>query len=77
LYIRGTLPFQPNLASVTSFSTIPIACMTWLEGRMFHQFGVHGLLGTDAVGNLLVFAIVTTAFLSRVFFSSVAPIQHR
>jgi hypothetical protein len=55
---------------------IPIACVTWLEGRMFHQTGVHGLIGTDAAGKLLVFAIVTTAFLSPVFFSSVEPIQH-
>jgi hypothetical protein len=44
---------------------IPIVSMIWLEGRMFHRFGTHGLLWTDAAANVLVFALVTAVFLSR------------
>lgn len=51
--------------ALTAISQIPIASMIWLEGRMFHHFGVHGLLWTDAAGNLFVFGVVATAFLSR------------
>jgi MFS family permease len=53
-------------SGLNALSMIPITSMTWLEGRMFHYFGVRGLLGTDAAGNLLVFAIVATIFLTRV-----------
>lgn len=42
--------------ALTAMSNIPIFSMIWLEGRMFHHLGVHGLLWTDAAGNLLVFA---------------------
>jgi hypothetical protein len=41
--------------------------MTWLEGQSFHRFGAHGLLWTDAGANLIVFAIVALAFLTRGF----------
>ncbi len=51
-------------SALTALSQIPIAFMLWLEGRMFHYFGAHGLLWTDAAGNLLVFAIVAAAFLT-------------
>ena len=44
---------------------IPIVVMIWLEGRMFHRFGTHGLLWTDAAANLLVFAVVAAVFLNR------------
>ena len=44
---------------------IPIVSMIWLEGRMFHRFGTHGLLWTDAAANLLVFAMVVAAYLGR------------
>jgi len=49
--------------ALTAISQIPIASMIWLEGRMFHHFGLHGLLWTDAAGNLLVFAMVATLLL--------------
>jgi hypothetical protein len=52
-------------SALTSITNIPIVSMTWLEGRMFGHFGVHGLLWTDAAGNLLVFAIVVGFFLTR------------
>ena len=52
-------------SGLNALSMIPITSMTWLEGRMFHYFGVRGLLGTDAAGNLLVCAIVATVFLTR------------
>jgi MFS family permease len=53
-------------SGLNALSMIPITSMTWLEGRMFHYFGVRGLLGTDAAGNLLVCAIVATVFITRV-----------
>ncbi len=43
---------------LTSAGTVPVMCMIWLDGTGFHAFGVHGLLWTDAVPNLLVFALV-------------------
>jgi MFS transporter, PAT family, beta-lactamase induction signal transducer AmpG len=51
-------------SALTVAGNIPIMSMTWLEGRLFHHFGVHGLLWTDAAGNLLMFAIVATVFLT-------------
>jgi PAT family beta-lactamase induction signal transducer AmpG len=51
--------------ALLSAGNIPIASMTWLEGQSFHRFGVHGLLWTDAGANLIVFAIVALAFLTR------------
>ncbi len=52
-------------SALISVSNIPIISMIWLEGRMFHRFGTHGLLWTDAGANLLVFAVVAAAFASR------------
>jgi PAT family beta-lactamase induction signal transducer AmpG len=51
--------------ALTAAGNIPIASMIWLEGQMFHKFGTHGLLWTDAGANVLVFAVVAAAFLSR------------
>ena len=45
---------------------LPIAYVLWLDGQGFHRFGTNGLFGVDAAGNLLVFAIVGTAWLLRV-----------
>jgi hypothetical protein len=45
--------------------TIPLLFMIWLDGAGFHHFGTHGLLGTDAALNLLVFAIVAAVFITR------------
>jgi MFS transporter, PAT family, beta-lactamase induction signal transducer AmpG len=53
--------------ALLSAGNIPIASMTWLEGQSFHRFGAHGLLWTDAGANLIVFAIVALAFLTRGF----------
>lgn len=50
--------------ALTAITNIPIAFMIWLEGRVFRDFGIHGLLWTDAAGNLLVFAIVAAVFLT-------------
>lgn len=52
-------------SALNAISQIPIVSMIWLEGRMFHRFGDHGLLWTDATGNLLVFAVVVTVCMSR------------
>jgi MFS transporter, PAT family, beta-lactamase induction signal transducer AmpG len=51
--------------ALISIGNIPIISMIWLEGRMFHRFGTHGLLWTDAGANLLVFAVVAAVFASR------------
>lgn len=44
---------------------LPIAYVLWLDGQGFRRFGTHGLFGVDAAGNLLVFAIVISAWLMR------------
>jgi len=51
--------------ALLSAGNIPIASMIWLEGQSFHRFGAHGLLWTDAGANLIVFAFVALAFLTR------------
>jgi MFS family permease len=53
--------------ALLSAGSIPVASMIWLEGQSFHRFGAHGLLWTDATPNLMVFAIVALAFLTRRF----------
>jgi MFS transporter, PAT family, beta-lactamase induction signal transducer AmpG len=35
----------------------PVAYMTWLDGQGYKRFGPRGLLGTDALSNLLAAAI--------------------
>lgn len=52
---------------------IPIATMIWLEGQTFHWFGARGLLCVDAAANMIVFAIVALAFLTRGFGPRRAP----
>jgi MFS family permease len=52
-------------SALTALSGMAVVSMIWLEGRMYHYYGAQGLLWTDAAGNLLVFAIVVTAFLTR------------
>ena len=44
--------------------SLPIVYVTWLDGVGFHYFGMHGLLLTDAMLNLLVFGIVAVIFMS-------------
>jgi MFS family permease len=51
--------------ALLSAGNIPLASMIWIEGQSFHRFGTHGLLWTDASANLIVFAIVALAFLTR------------
>jgi hypothetical protein len=50
---------------LNSAGSIPLIYMIWLEGVGYRRFGVHGLLWTDAVSSLLVFAIVVTVYLHR------------
>jgi MFS family permease len=61
-------------SALTSLSLIPIISMIWLGGRMFHYFGAHGLLWTDAAGNLLIGAVVATAFLTHVSLRLSSPV---
>jgi hypothetical protein len=43
--------------------TIPLLYMIKLDGFGFSRFGIHGLLGTDALANLLMFVVVALIFL--------------
>lgn len=42
--------------------TIPLLYMIKLDGLGFSRFGTHGLLWTDALANLLMFAVVALIF---------------
>jgi len=44
--------------------TIPLLYMIRLDGFGFSKFGTHGLLWTDAAGNLLVFSVVLAVFIT-------------
>src|SRR5215467_262702 len=59
--------------ALLSAGNIPVASMIWLEGQSFHRFGAHGLLWTDAGANVIVFAVVVLAFLTRGFRLRRAP----
>ena len=47
-----------------SIGNAPIAYMLWLDGVGYHRWGTHGLLWTDAGGNLLMFALVAVVFVT-------------
>ncbi len=61
-------------ATLTSAGAIPVTTMIWLDGQGFHNFGVHGLLWTDAAPNILVFAVVILIFAFRRHHRGSAPI---
>ncbi len=50
-------------SALSAAGSIPLAYMTWLDGFGYSKFGTHGLLMTDAAGNLIVFGVVLTIFL--------------
>jgi len=50
-------------SALSAAGSIPLAYMTWLDGFGYSKLGTHGLLWTDAVGNLIVFGIVVTVFM--------------
>lgn len=52
-------------SALSAAGSIPLAYMTWLDGFGYSKLGTHGLLWTDAAGNLIVFAIVMTVFMAR------------
>jgi len=47
-----------------SIGNAPISYMLALDGVGYRHFGTHGLLWTDAAGNLVVFAIVAVVFVA-------------
>jgi len=49
-------------SALSAAGSIPLAYMTWLDGFGYSKLGTHGLLWTDAVGNLVVFAVVIIVF---------------
>ncbi len=52
-------------SALSAAGSIPLAYMTWLDGFGYSKLGTHGLLWTDAVGNLIVFGIVVVIFFVR------------
>lgn len=52
-------------SALAAAGSIPLAYMTWLDGFGYLKFGTHGLLMTDAAGNLIVFVIVLVIFLAN------------
>ena len=50
-------------SALSAAGSIPLAYMTWLDGFGYSKLGTHGLLLTDATGNLLVFSVVVTVFI--------------
>ena len=50
-------------SALSAAGSIPLAYMTWLDGFGYSKLGTHGLLWTDATGNLLVFSVVVTVFI--------------
>ncbi|HUI28890.1 MAG TPA: MFS transporter [Candidatus Acidoferrales bacterium] len=51
-------------SALSAAGSIPLAYMTWLDGFGYSKLGAHGLLWTDAVGNLIVFGVVVAVFIS-------------
>ncbi|MGO9481560.1 MAG: MFS transporter [Candidatus Kryptoniota bacterium] len=52
-------------SALSAAGSIPLAYMTWLDGFGYLKLGTHGLLWTDAAGNIVVFAIVAAVFVFR------------
>jgi len=49
-------------SALSAAGSIPVVYMIWLDGVGFRKFGMRGLLWADAAANLLVFAVVASAF---------------
>jgi MFS transporter, PAT family, beta-lactamase induction signal transducer AmpG len=49
-------------SALSAAGSIPLAYVTWLDGFGYSKLGTHGLLWTDAAGNLLVFGVVIAVF---------------
>ena len=52
-------------SALSAAGSIPLAYMTWLDGFGYSKLGTHGLLLTDATGNLIVFGVVVIVFVIR------------
>ncbi len=52
-------------SALSAAGSIPLAYVTWLDGFGYSKFGTHGLLLTDATGNLIVFGVVLAVFIVR------------
>jgi hypothetical protein len=55
----------------------PVMYMTWLDGQGYRGFGTRGLLGTDALSNiiassLVLFVVRRTLFVKRTSLSAAA-----
>ncbi len=50
-------------SALSAAGSIPLAYMTWLDGFGYSRLGTHGMLVTDAAGNLIVFFVVVSVFL--------------
>jgi len=59
-----TLDASTLFSVLNAIVTIPVLYMIKLDGLGFSRFGTHGLLWTDAAGNLLVFGVVAVIFVA-------------
>ena len=52
----------------------PVMYMTWLDGQGYKHFGTRGLLGTDALSNVIAAGIVLLLIVRTVLVSAPAPV---
>jgi PAT family beta-lactamase induction signal transducer AmpG len=51
----------------------PVMYMTWIDGQGYKRFGTRGLLGTDALSNVIAASLVLF-FIRRTLFTKAAPL---
>jgi PAT family beta-lactamase induction signal transducer AmpG len=52
----------------------PVMYMTWLDGQGYKRFGTRGLLGTDALSNVIAAGIVLFLIRRTLFVKAAAPV---
>jgi hypothetical protein len=61
----GTRDASTLYSLLNAAVSIPLLYVVWFDGVGFRYFGMHGLLLTDALLNLLMFGIVAMIFITR------------
>jgi MFS transporter, PAT family, beta-lactamase induction signal transducer AmpG len=52
----------------------PVMYMTWIDGQGYKRFGTRGLLGTDALSNVIAASIVIFLIRRTLFVKAAAPV---